>query len=187
MGTMASQITSLTIVYSTVYSSADQRKHQSSVSLAFVRGIHRGPVNFPHKLPVTRKIFPSDDAIMKMRIILPWTPYYPIKTTTMRIIYAYNNWRTLFTIMFCSALWIEIKCLQMGFWTKFPQKYKVRSPCRRHLSRALSVKLIRIARYKLWMMSSSGIWSAMKLTNWGRGKMGAISQTTCWSAFERNF
>ena len=44
MGTMASQITSLTIVYSTDYSDADQRKHQSSVSLAFVRRIHRGPV-----------------------------------------------------------------------------------------------------------------------------------------------
>ena len=42
MGTTASQITSLTIVYSTVYSDADQRKHQSSASLAFVRGIHRG-------------------------------------------------------------------------------------------------------------------------------------------------
>ena len=41
MGTIASQITSLTIVYSTVYSGADQRKHQSSASLAFVRGIHR--------------------------------------------------------------------------------------------------------------------------------------------------
>ena len=41
MGAIASQITSLTIVYSTVYSDADQRKHQSSASLAFVRGIHR--------------------------------------------------------------------------------------------------------------------------------------------------
>ena len=48
MGTMASQITSLTTVYSTVYSGANQRKHQSSVSLAFMRGIHRGPVNSPH-------------------------------------------------------------------------------------------------------------------------------------------
>ena len=43
MGAMSSQITSLTIVYSTVDSDADQRKHQSSASLAFVRGIHRGP------------------------------------------------------------------------------------------------------------------------------------------------
>ena len=41
MGTIASQITSLTIVFSTVYSDADQRRHQSSASLSFVRGIHR--------------------------------------------------------------------------------------------------------------------------------------------------
>ena len=67
MGTISSQITSLTIVYSTVYSDADQRKHQSSASLAFARGIHRGPVNSPHKWPVTRKIFPFDDVIMKYR------------------------------------------------------------------------------------------------------------------------
>ena len=69
-GAMASQITSLMIVYSTVYSSADQRKHQSSASLAFVRGIHRRPVNSLHKGPVTRKIFPFDDVIMKHH-------YYP--------------------------------------------------------------------------------------------------------------
>ena len=64
MITMASQITSLTIVYSSVYSSADQRKHQSSVSLAFVRGIHQSSANSPHKGPVTRKKFPFDDVIM---------------------------------------------------------------------------------------------------------------------------
>ena len=54
MGTVTSQITSLTIVYIAVYSDADQSKHQSSASLAFVCGIHRGPVNSPHKWPVTR-------------------------------------------------------------------------------------------------------------------------------------
>ena len=64
MGAIASQITSLTIVYLTVYSDVDQRKHQSSASLAFVRGIHRGPVNSPHKWPVTRKMLPFDDVIM---------------------------------------------------------------------------------------------------------------------------
>ena len=64
MGAIASQITSLMVVYSIVYSDADQRKHQSSASLAFVRGIHRGPVNSPHKWPVTRKMFPFDDVIM---------------------------------------------------------------------------------------------------------------------------
>ena len=64
MGAMASQIISLTIGYSTVYSGADQRKHQSSASPAFVGGIHRWPVNSPHKGPVTRKMFPFDDVIM---------------------------------------------------------------------------------------------------------------------------
>ena len=64
MDTIASQITSLTIIYSTVYSGADHRKHKISASLAFVWGIHRGPVNSPHKWPVTRKMFPFDDAIV---------------------------------------------------------------------------------------------------------------------------
>ena len=64
MDPMASQITSITIVYLTVYSGADQRKHQSSASLAFVREIHRWSVNSPQKGPVTRKMFPFDDVIM---------------------------------------------------------------------------------------------------------------------------
>ena len=64
MDAMASHITSFTIVYSTVYTGADQRKHQSSASLAFVRGIHRGPVNSLHKWPVRQKMFPFDDVIM---------------------------------------------------------------------------------------------------------------------------
>ena len=64
MNAMASQDTSLTIVYSTVYSGVDEKTHQSSASLAFVRGIHRWPVNSPHKGPVTRKMFPFDDVIM---------------------------------------------------------------------------------------------------------------------------
>ena len=64
MSKMASQITSLTIVYSTVDSGADQRKHQSSSSLAFVQGIHQWPVNSRHKGPVMSKMFPFDDVIM---------------------------------------------------------------------------------------------------------------------------
>ena len=64
MGMMASHITGVSIVYSTVYSDADQRKHQSSALLAFVRRIHLGPVNSSRKWPVTRKIFPVDDVIM---------------------------------------------------------------------------------------------------------------------------
>ena len=73
MGTMESQITSLTAVYSTVYSDVDQRKHQSSASLAFVIGIDRWPLNSPHKGPVTRKMFPFDDVIMDLR----WIGWFP--------------------------------------------------------------------------------------------------------------
>ena len=68
MSAMTSQIVNLTIVYSIVYSDPDERKHQSSASLAFVWGIHRGPVNSPHKWPVTRKMFPFDDVIMDNHI-----------------------------------------------------------------------------------------------------------------------
>ena len=64
MGAIVSQITSLTTVYSTVYSDPDQRNYQSSAPLAFVRGSHRWPVKFPHKWPVTRKMFPFDDVII---------------------------------------------------------------------------------------------------------------------------
>ena len=66
--------TSLTIVYSTVYSDAYQRKHQSPASLAFVGGIHREPVNSPPKWPVTRKMIPFDDVIMyeEYPIVYQW-------------------------------------------------------------------------------------------------------------------
>ena len=60
----ASHITSSTIVYSTVYSGADQRKHQSSTQPAILREIYRWPVNSPHKGPVTRKRFLFDKVIM---------------------------------------------------------------------------------------------------------------------------
>ena len=60
MSAIASQIVSLTIVYSTIYSGANQRKHHNSLSLAFVRGIQLWPENSLHKGPVTRKIFPFD-------------------------------------------------------------------------------------------------------------------------------
>ena len=55
----------LTRIERMVYSDVDQRKHQSSASLAFVWGFHRGPVNSPHKWPVSRKMFPFHDVIMR--------------------------------------------------------------------------------------------------------------------------
>ena len=60
---MASLITAVSIVCSIVCSDADQRKHLSSEPLAFVRGLHRWPVDSPHKGPVAREMFPLDDVI----------------------------------------------------------------------------------------------------------------------------
>ena len=77
MGAMAYQVTSLTIVYSIVYSGADQRKHQSSASLAFVWGIHRWPMNSPHKGSVTRKMLPFDDVIMYNQIYVNFNSTLP--------------------------------------------------------------------------------------------------------------
>ena len=92
MTAIASQITSLTIVYSTVYSDADQRKHQSSASLAFVWG----PVNSPHKWPVTRKMFPFDDVIMiislqeERSLLVPFA--MSIKTDSPGIFHRRQRW-----------------------------------------------------------------------------------------------
>ena len=61
MSAIASQITSVSIVYLALCSGEDQRKQQSCASLAFVMGNHRWPLNFPHKGPLTRKIFAFDD------------------------------------------------------------------------------------------------------------------------------
>ena len=63
------------------HSGADQRKHQSTASLAFVRGIHRSPVNSP-QWPVTRKMFPFHDVIMFfvsiVRVLVWFRSYLPI-------------------------------------------------------------------------------------------------------------
>ena len=67
---MVSQITGVSIVYSTVCSGAGEIKHQSSALLAFVRGIHLSSVNSPHKRPITRKMFPFGDFIMECVIML---------------------------------------------------------------------------------------------------------------------
>ena len=82
MSAIVSQITSLTIVYSAVYSGADQRKHQSSASQAFVLGIHRWPVDSLHKWPVTRKMFPFDDVIMYV---------YRMEATDVQLVFFFNK------------------------------------------------------------------------------------------------
>ena len=94
MRAMASQITSPTIVYSTVIQGADQRKHQSSASLAFVRGIHRWPVNSPHKGPVTRKMFPFDDVIMGFKIQKGCQTWILITTTQLFLLHYEQCWNS---------------------------------------------------------------------------------------------
>ena len=79
MTAMASPILGVSIVYSTVCSGADQRTHQNSASLAFVRGIHRGPVNSPHKGPAARKMLPFDDVIMTFNPIQVTAKHLQIK------------------------------------------------------------------------------------------------------------
>ena len=103
MGAMASQITSLTIVYSTVYSGADQRKHQSSTSLAFVRGIHRRSVNSPHKWPVTRKMFSFDDVIMPIMILFMYLVRH-IKFIASKMIY----WFRLKYAWHDRSIWVQV-------------------------------------------------------------------------------
>ena len=106
---------------------ADQWKYQSSVSLAFVRGIHRGPVNSPHKGPVTRKIFPFDDVIMLGCTMRLWNglnqcSYYPC-TSCIFDDDGYSDWTASFLTDFQYSI-MEIQCLVLSeidvkFWPKF--------------------------------------------------------------------
>ena len=101
MGAMASQITSFTIVYSAVYSRTYERKHQISASLAFVREIPRGPVNSPHKWPVTRKMFPFDDVIMAWQHqAITWTH---VEKSSVRLcgIHLRANSQQVLKLLFC--------------------------------------------------------------------------------------
>ena len=103
MSVMASQLTGVSIGNWTVCSDTDQRKHQSSASLAFVRGIHRWPVNSPHKGPVTRKMFPFDDV---NHIVLP------------KVVYWWHNvkWFTICCcICFCVIFKVALKILYMNW------------------------------------------------------------------------
>ena len=122
MGMIASQITSLTIVYSTVYSDADQRKHQSYASLAFVRGNHCGPVNSPQKWPVTPKMFPFDYVIMLYDIFTHLQVsiclysvsgmYWCFKAAKYNFS---NNNQTSSDVKMTSILF-RLKCIEMGPW-----------------------------------------------------------------------
>ena len=133
MSAMASQITSLTIVYSTVYRRRRSKKHQSSASLAFVRGIHRWPVNSPHKGPVTRKMFPFDDVIMYISISITFvvqvTKYFDIfrmcvslRSVSSNTINSHtqhiNVKQYLFLIYICYILLLLLIKLCVSWWNE---------------------------------------------------------------------
>ena len=112
------QITSLTIVYSTAYSGADQRKHQSSASLAFVRVIHRSPVKSPHKWPVTRKMFPFDDVIMDVHPNLVLYPNLAESCSSSSRIYistVKSFWK------FARSTAVILPCYVKNIWTNKQQ------------------------------------------------------------------
>ena len=88
MSPITSQITRITSVYSTGCSGTDKKRHQRTLSLAFVRGIHRWPVNSLHKGPVTWKGFPFHDVIMewgKAVKLMPWSPPRQILDPTSHV------------------------------------------------------------------------------------------------------
>ena len=108
MSAMGSQITGVSIVYWTLCSGADQRKHQSSASQDFVRGIHRWPVNSRHKGPVTQKMLPFDDVIMMCPCVhfhahLLFCPYTHILLISKNIVMQrLQAGRCLFLVKLCA-------------------------------------------------------------------------------------
>ena len=110
---MASQITSVPVVHSIVGSSADQRKQQSPASLAFVRGIHRWPVNSPHKRLVTWKMFPFDDVIMDHLGVYASRGLTELKPSTRMLRKIFCLLNTHFkTILICSmSSWVICRLL----------------------------------------------------------------------------
>ena len=126
MRAMASQITSLTSVYSTVYSGADERKHQSSASLAYMRGIHRWSVNSPHKGPITRNLI-----INLMTSSCNHSSYVPCPLTSYYYLFDIHSGNTIVTKSYLytchsNSLFKHIKektemadILQATFWMHF--------------------------------------------------------------------
>ena len=91
MCAMASRITSLIIVYSTVYSGADRRKHLRYASLAIVRWTHRWPVNSPHKGPVTREMIPFNDVTISWKPHGFMTRWHDIDTLSILLAFCEGN------------------------------------------------------------------------------------------------
>ena len=137
MSTMASQITSVSIVYSTVCSCADQRKHQSSASPAFVWGIHRWPVNSPHKGSVTQKIFPFDDVIM----IIVWGVIYASMTQ--------DTWATTGAIMISDTIIKWLRASEVIWCRVFKSTMEQLMTGRLHSSKPLTEPLLCVVNWTI--------------------------------------
>ena len=111
MSAMASQITSLMIVYSTVYSGADKKTHQSSVSLAFVQGIHRWPhITSTFISPIEYKSRNRHQNLWVGQYVSSWWPQVWLRT-----------WIVLFYVINIQMLnWWRKGCPMAfySFWTK---------------------------------------------------------------------
>ena len=102
---------------SSVYSGAGQRKHQSSVSLAFVGGIHWWPVNFPKKGPEMWKRFPFDDVIMLWKSLI-CVVISTILVSIYKIIRKLEQLECLHSENTSAAPWLPILLIHIGSWVK---------------------------------------------------------------------
>ena len=193
---MASEITSLTVVYSPVHSGIGQGKHKSSVSLVFVRGIQRSPVNSLHKWPVTRKMIPFDDVII-LYVILKFSLYFNliaisyltvILVQMLLVIYSHSIQIVINSYQFITSTrngqlhwlisYVWHLCHHHGtlFFTTHDEDFIL--PC---FSWVISIDPCRIpviyspiwARVLLWHLGNHGVNIS---TNSGRDKKIAISQ-----------
>ena len=166
MGTIASQITGVSSVYSTVCLGADQRENQSSALLAFVWGIHRWPVDSPHKGQVTRK-FPFGDVNMWDRL----------HRRNREILQFPLWWRKTATQLF-SHVYMSYICIYVQWILEYQITIEVMFICRHNIVVPLLPKLFE--------SRSPGIISSKKasiLTHWGWDNMAAISQSAHSNAF----
>ena len=110
MDMMASQITSLTIVYSTVYLGADQRKHQSSASLAFVLGIHWSPVNSYTNGQRCRKYFHSMTSSWEMTPYCLLSEVHPMNHTHGFVVLCFVVLYYQFLVLLCDGFTCDLHC-----------------------------------------------------------------------------
>ena len=196
MGAVASQITSLTIVCWTVYSVADQIKHQSSASLAFVRGSHRGPVNSRHKWPVTRKMFPSDDVTMSAvhrhdmeTLSASLALWGALINVELRYFLCFQHWKILnkqSSCRWCETLWRSRDATIMPY---MPNNYFLNSRWKKkmHIQDPTQVVIIRHTEMKSWHQyietlinkNSTFIWLIVWLAS-DRGQAITWADVQCW-------